>query len=89
MMEPRPGHYSRGPGALATLPGQTGSWALAYEELKCKKKHDKKVCVERIRAVPEQQMACLKSWKRKLFILQILKMFLIKIEEVLTAVKQH
>ena len=57
MMEPRPEHYSREPGASATPPGQTGSWASAYEELK--KIQDKKVCVEKIRAELQQQMACL------------------------------
>ena len=41
MMEPRPEHYSREPGASATPPRQTGSWASVYEELK--KIQDKKI----------------------------------------------
>ena len=45
MMEPRPEHYSRGPGASATPPARTGSWASAYEELK-KIQDEKSVCRE-------------------------------------------
>ena len=41
MMEPRPEHYLREPGASATPPRQTGSWASVYEELK--KIQDKKI----------------------------------------------
>ena len=44
MMEPRPEHYLREPGASATPPAQTGSWASAYEELK--KIMKKSVCRE-------------------------------------------
>ena len=37
-MEPRPGHYWRGPGASASQPGPTASLASVCAELKIDKK---------------------------------------------------
>ena len=84
-MEPRPGHYWRGPGASASQPGRTASSASVCAELKIHRIKNK----NNIKSVQSRAARATNGLFQK-FEKRIVHSANLEIgKEVLTAVKQH